>query len=112
MDVQAQLKSNGKVSWGRIGVGTQQVTKELSDSFGLQRPTGVLVASVEKDGPAGMAGIKSGDILININAKPIDGSDEFVRLVSALKPGNRAAIQLWRNGSMKDLSVVIGESPN
>ncbi|MBI5920124.1 MAG: DegQ family serine endoprotease [Betaproteobacteria bacterium] len=109
MEVQSQLKSSGRVSRGRIGVVIQEVTKDLADSFGLSKPAGALVSSVEKGGPADKAGIESGDIIMKFDGKAVGQSSDLPRLVGGTKPGSKSTIQLWRKGSIKDVSVVVGE---
>ena len=112
MEVQSQLRSGGRVSRGRIGVVIQEVTKELADSFGLTKPAGALVNSVEKGGPADKAGIDAGDIILKFDGKAVSQSSELPRLVGATKPGSKSVIQVWRKGATKDLNVVIGEIPD
>ena len=112
MEVQSQLRSGGRVSRGRIGVVIQEVTKELADSFGLAKPVGALVNSVEKGGPADKAGIDAGDIILKFDGKTVNQSADLPRLVGATKPGTKSVVQLWRKGATKDLSVVIGEMPD
>ncbi len=109
MDVQAQLKATGKVGHGRIGVSIQEVTKELADSFGLRKPAGALVATVEKGGPGDKAGLEAGDIILKFDGKDVDQSSDLPRIVGASKPGSRVAMQVWRQGATKDLTVVLGE---
>jgi serine protease Do len=112
MEVQSQLRSGGRVSRGRIGVVIQEVTKELADSFGLAKPVGALVNSVEKGGPADKAGIDAGDIILKFDGKTVNQSADLPRLVGATKPGTKSVVQVWRKGATKDLSVVIGEMPD
>ena len=109
MDVQAQLKASGKVSRGRIGVSIQEVTKELADSFGLAKPQGALVATVEKGGPGDKAGIEAGDVILKFDGKTVDQSADLPRIVAASKPGSRASVQVWRQGAAKELTVAVGE---
>lgn len=111
MEVQAQLRSNGKVSRGRIGVVIQEVTKDLADSFGLSKAQGAAVSSVEKGGPADKAGIEAGDIILKFDGKTINGSSDLPRIVGATKAGSRVSVQLWRKGTSKDVSLVVGEMP-
>ena len=112
MEVQSQLKSSGRVSRGRIGVVIQEVTKELADSFGLAKPSGALVSSVEKGAPADKAGIEAGDIILKFEGKPVGQSSDLPRLVGATKPGSKSVVQIWRKGATKDVSVVIAEIPD
>ena len=112
MDVQQQLRATGKVSRGRIGVVIQEVTKELAESFGLTKPMGALVNSVEKGGPADKAGIEASDVILKFDGKPVNSSGDLPRIVSATKPGSKAGTQVWRKGMTKDLTVVVGETPD
>jgi len=112
MDVQNQLRTAGRVSRGRIGVVIQEVTKELADSFGLDRPRGALVNAVEKGGPAAKAGVETGDIILRFNGKDVESSIDLPRIVAATRPGTRAGMQVWRKGSPRDLSVSVGEIPD
>lgn len=112
MEVQNQLRTGGKVSRGRLGVAIQDVTRELADSFGLTKPQGALVASVEKGAPADKAGIEAGDIILKYDGKPVAQSSDLPRMVGSTKPGTRVAIQVWRKGSSRDLNVTVGEMPD
>ncbi|WP_126445493.1 DegQ family serine endoprotease [Sulfuricystis multivorans] len=112
MEVQAQLRASGKVHRGRIGVAIQEVTKELADSFGLAKPQGALVASVEKGSPADKAGIEAGDVILRFNDKPVAQSSDLPRIVGNTKPGTRASVQVWRGGRTKELTVTVGEMPD
>lgn len=109
MEIQNQLRVSGKVSRGRIGVVIQEVTKELSDSFGLSKPQGALVSSVEKGGPAEKAGIEAGDVILKFDGKSVGQSSDLPRLVGGTKPGTRAAVQVFRKGQTKDLNVAVAE---
>ena len=111
MDVQAQLRSTGRVSRGRIGVVIQEVTKDLADSFGLGKTQGALVNSVEKGGPAEKAGIEAGDIILKFDGKPVLQSSDLPRMVGATRPGGKSAVQIWRKGATRDISVSIAEIP-
>ena len=110
MDVQNQLKSTGKVSRGRLGVVIQEMTKELAESFGLGKPQGVVINSVEKGGPADKAGVEPGDVVLKFDNKPIIVPSDFQRFVGSTKPGARTSMQVWRAGSAVDLAVVVGEA--
>ena len=109
MDVVSQLRSNGKVTRGRIGVNIQEVTRELAESFGLPKVGGALISSVEKGGPAEKAGVRASDVILKFDGKVVNSSVDLPRIVAATKPGNKVSVQLWRKGSTLDISVVVGE---
>ncbi len=108
-DIAQQLRTSGKVTRGRIGVVIQPVTKELADGFGLSRPQGALVNSVEKGGPADKAGIEAGDVILRFDSKVVNASEDLPRVVGATKPGSRVTLQIWRNKQARDLQVVVAE---
>ena len=112
MEVQSQLRASGKVSRGRIGVSIQEVTKELADSFGLAKPQGALVASVEKGSPADKGGVESGDVILRFNDKSISQSSDLPRIVGNTRPGAKATVQVWRGGAARDLTLTVGELPD
>jgi serine protease Do len=109
MDVVSQLRSNGKVTRGRIGVSIQEVTRELADSFGLPKVGGALISSVEKGGPAEKAGVRPSDVILKFDGKAVNSSADLPRIVAATKPGNKVSVQLWRKGRTQDVSLVVGE---
>jgi serine protease Do len=109
MDIHNQLKVSGKVSRGRIGVVIQDVTKELAESFGLSKAQGAVVNAVEKGGPAEKAGVEPGDVILKFDGKPVNSSGDLPRIVGTSKPGSRVSMQVWRKGSTRDLTLVVGE---
>jgi serine protease Do len=109
MEIAGQLKASGKVTRGRIGVVIQEVTKELGESFGLQKPQGALVNSVEKGGPADKGGVEPSDVILKFDGKPVNTSGDLPRLVGATKPGTKVTLQVWRKGQTKDLTVTVAE---
>ncbi len=112
MDVQNQLRTSGKVSRGRIGVVIQEVTKELAESFGLAKVQGAIVNAVERGGPADKAGVEAGDVILKFDGKPVTSSSDLPRIVGASKPGTKIAMQVWRKGATRELTVVVGETPD
>lgn len=108
-DIAQQLKTTGKVTRGRIGVVIQPMTKELADGFGLQKPLGALVNSVEKGGPAEKAGIEAGDVILRFDGKVVNSSEDLPRMVGATKPGSKVPVQVWRSKATKDVTVVVAE---
>jgi serine protease Do len=112
IDVAKQLQATGRVSRGRIGVVIQEVTKELAESFGLSKPSGALVNSVEKGSPADKAGILPSDVILKFDNKEVTASNELPRIVAATKPGSKVSLQVWRKGEKKDLQITVVETPD
>jgi serine protease Do len=107
--VAEQLRANGRVIRGRIGVQIGAVTKDVAESIGLGQPRGTLVLGVEKDGPADKAGVEAGDIVVKVDGKAVEKSGDLQRLVGSIKPGSKSVLQVFRRGASKDLSVTVGE---
>jgi serine protease Do len=109
LDIQRQLRDKGRVSRGRIGVVIQEVTKDLANSFGLDRPRGALVNSVEKGSPADKAGIEASDIITRFDGKAVEASSDLPRIVGSTRPGAKVDLEVWRKGATRSLSVTVGE---
>ena len=109
MKVADQLRANGKVSRGRLGVVIQEVNTDLAQSFGLEKPMGALVSGVEKDSPADKSGIKSGDIIIGFNGKPVSSSRELPGMVGQTKPGTPSKVDIWRDNKKVELAITVGK---
>ena len=109
LDIQKQLREKGRVARGRIGVVIQEVTRDLATSFGLDRPRGALVNSVEKGSPADKAGIEATDIILGFDGRPVEGSSDLPRLVGSTRPGAHAAVEVWRKGASRKLNITVGE---
>jgi len=109
LEIQAQLRTAGRVSRGRIGVMIQEVTAELAESFGLEKAMGAIISSVEKGGPAAEAGIEAGDVILQFDNKTIDRSGELPRIVAASKPGSKVKVKVWRKGTSRELTLTVGE---
>lgn len=111
-DVVDQLRSSGKVTRGRIGVTIQELTRELAESFGLSKPNGALISSVEKGGAADKAGIEASDVILKFDGKVVNSSADLPRMVAATKPGSKVGVELWRKGAAKQVTVVVAEMPD
>src|SRR5437868_11207897 len=109
LDVQKQLKEKGRVARGRIGVQIQEVTRDHATSFGLDRPRGALVNSVEKGSPAEKAGVDVADIIVSFDGKNVDAQSDLPRLVGATRPGTSVPLEVFRKGATKKLQITVGE---
>ena len=107
--VSDQLRANGRVTRGRIGVQIDQVTKEVAESIGLGKPQGALIRGVEEGSPAEKAGIEAGDIITRFDGKAIEKASDLPRLVGNTKPGSRVGLTVFRRGANKDLSITVAE---
>jgi serine protease Do len=83
----------------------------LAESFGLSKPNGALVSSVEKNAPADKAGIEASDVIIKFDGKAVDSSNDLPRIVAATKPGSKVTVELWRKGASKQVTIVVGQMP-
>ncbi len=109
LDIQKQLREKGRVARGRIGVVIQEVTRDLATSFGLDRPRGALVNSVEKGSPADKAGVEATDIILSFDGKPVESQSDLPRIVGSTRPGAQSAVEVWRKGAKRNLSLTVGE---
>ncbi|WP_157263701.1 DegQ family serine endoprotease [Azohydromonas aeria] len=109
MRVAEQLRTNGRVVRGRIGVQIAPVTKEVAESIGLGKPVGALVQNVEAGSPAEKAGIEPGDIITKVEGRTVERSGELPRVIGGTKPGTRTTLQVFRRGNYRDLTVTVAE---
>ena len=111
MDVANQLKTGGKVARGWLGVAIQEVSADLAESFGLDRPRGALIANVEEDSPAAKGGLQVSDVVLKFDGKAVENAGDLPRLVAGTKAGSKVAVQVWRKRALKDLSITVGQLP-
>ena len=102
-----QLIEYGETRRGWLGVRIQEVSEDIASSLGMNDASGALVVSVDDDGPAKRAGIKSGDIILKFNGVVIDTMRELPRVVAETKVGTRAEVEIWRKNKVINKSVVI-----
>ncbi|MEA2847721.1 MAG: serine protease Do [Rhodospirillaceae bacterium] len=107
--VVAQLKANGRVERGLLGVQIQPVTEELAQSMALGSEKGALVAQVTPDSPALAAGIKSGDVIKSVDGKNIESIRDLTRMISAIKPGTSVKLGVWRDGKDMSMTAKVGD---
>jgi serine protease Do len=110
MNVERQLVAHGKVVRGRLGVTIQDVDQSLADAFGLPRPAGALVSSVEEGSAAAKAGVKAGDVVLALDGREISGAGDLAPRVAGLAPGTRATLAVWRDHGRRDLEVRVAEA--
>jgi serine protease Do len=103
-----QLKKNGTVQRGWLGVVMQDVDKALAESLELGKPQGALINAVEPDGPADDAGIVPGDVIVRFNGQPIIDSGDLPHVVGAIAPGKKVKVEVYREGKRKTINVKVG----
>ncbi len=109
--VMEQIIADGAVTRGYIGVQAQDLTPELAESFRLPSTDGVLIAGVERNGPAERAGVKPGDVLLAVNGRPTPDPPAMLDAVAALTPGGEASLRLRRDRKEIDVQVTVGKRP-
>lgn len=111
MEVVEQLREKGKVSRGWLGVAIQEVTKDLADAYGLPRPAGALIASVEPKSPADKAGLKPGDIVTQFDGNDISLSAELPQAVGRASVGKSYSMTVFRERKAQAVSITIEAIP-
>ncbi len=109
-NVVTQLKRDGRVRRGLIGVQIQEVSREFAQSLGLERPSGALVSQVVAGGAADKAGIRVGDVILGFDGQEIRSSSDLPVIVGTTPPGNRAEIEIFRDGRRRTLTLTVGEA--
>lgn len=110
-NVMQQLITTGQVVRGWIGVEPQDVTAQLARSLNLPHPEGVVIIGVLRQGPADKAGVKPGDVVLDVAGRAVVNTGQLLNAVAALKPGSEATIQVLRNGKPEILQLSIGTRP-
>jgi len=111
-NVIAQLKDNGSVSRGWIGVQIQPVTQDIADGMGLKQAQGALVADPQKDGPAAKAGVEAGDVITAANGQSVKDARELARIIGGFVPGSTVKLDVLHKGKSKFVSLTLGQLPN
>jgi serine protease Do len=108
--VQQQIVRTGRVSHGLLGVAVQEVNQALADAFKLPRPTGGLVYDVAPGSAGASAGLLPGDVILQVDKRPILTSGELPALFAVSPPGRKVEITVWRNGESLQLAATLGDS--
>lgn len=106
-DIISDLKDDGAVTRGFLGVAIQDVSKDIADSVGLPTARGALVTQPSDDAPAAKAGIRSGDVIVEVDGDTIDNALDLSRTISRKTPGQKVEISVWRNGKTQTFEVVL-----
>jgi len=110
-NVMDQLKSGGKVRRGRLGVGIQEITSDLSKGLALREVRGVLVNSVDAGSPAETAGIRPGDVITAVNGARIDNTNALRNRIAGTPPGTETTLTILRDGREQQVPARLGELP-
>ena len=110
-EVLQSIKEKGRVIRGYLGALVQTVTPELAEAFQLKESTGALIGDITPGAPADKAGMKSGDVIVSINAKKITDPRQMRLLIGAMAPGTSIEVKLLRSGKERTLNIVLGELP-
>jgi Do/DeqQ family serine protease len=106
-----QIVKSGGVTRGWIGVEVQEITPPIAESFKLGGTRGALIAGVLRGGPADKAGVKPGDVLTEVEGKPVADPTSMLNLIAALAPGKPATVKLKRSGNDVDATITVGRRP-
>ncbi|MDN3518564.1 DegQ family serine endoprotease [Aquisalimonas lutea] len=112
MDVVQQLRTEGRVARGWLGVLIQDVDRDLAESFGMDRPRGALVAQVTPDSPADEAGLKPGDIIVRFDGREVGTSSDLPPMVGRKRASSEATVEVIRDGERREFEVTLGELPD
>ena len=112
MNVVDQIKSQGFVSRGWLGVVIQDVTGELAESFGLSKPQGALISKVLPDSPAAKAGFEAGDVILKFDGRNVPSSSDLPPIVGRTQIGETIPVEVMRNNKRKTMNVIIEQLPD
>ena len=111
-EVIAQIKKDGRVLRGWLGVYIQEVTRDLAESFGLDRPKGAIISEITEDGPADESDLEVGDIILEFNGREVESSSALPPMVGQVKPGKTVEVEILRGGKRKTIKVTLGQLPD
>ena len=110
-EVIADLKDDGTVERGWLGVNIQAVNKDMAASLSLDKARGAIVSRVTPDSPAADAGLEQGDVILAVDKRPVHTLRDLPRLIAAIEGGKSAKLTVWRDGKEKTVRVRIGRMP-
>ncbi len=109
--IMEQIIQNGSVQRGWIGVGVQDLNKEIAESFRIPGTRGALITEVFRGTPADRGGVRVGDVLVAVDGKPVTDSATMLNLIAALVPGSQASLRVMRDAKPLDLKITVGKRP-
>jgi len=112
LDVADQLRDDGRVSRGWLGVMIQPVSRDLAESFGMDSPEGALIADLDPQGPAARGGLQAGDVILAVNGEEVESSSTLPRLIGRVSPGNEVELTLLRDGTRREETLTVGDWPD
>ena len=112
MDVAEQLREDGRVNRGWLGVMIQPVSQDLAESFGMDNAIGALIADLDPEGPAAQGGLQAGDVILEVNGEEVERSSTLPRLIGRGAPGTEVELTLMRDGEEITESVELGSWPD
>jgi len=107
-----QLKNNGKVARGWLGVTIQSVDEDIAASLGLDKPKGAMVTSFTKNSPASKSNMEVGDLIVAVDGSPIDDSRDLARKIAGYAPSNKVKVTVMRDGKEQDITIKLGSFPS
>ncbi len=108
--VKDQIVATGRARHARLGVSVQQVNQALAESFGLKRAQGALVSQVQPGSAAARAGLRAGDVVLKYNGRTVDAASDLSAAVGLAVPGDRATLEVWRDGAAREIVATLGEA--
>jgi serine protease Do len=108
-NIMDQILKDGKVTRARLGIYPQDVTPAIARQFGVKDSRGALIGQVEDDSPAQKAGLKNGDIILEVNGKEITDANQLRNAISVMQPDSNASLRVWRDGAQHTMPVKLGE---
>ena len=112
MDVADQLREDGQVRRGWLGVMIQPVSRDLAESFGMEGPSGALIADLDPEGPAARDGLQAGDVILEVDGSSVHDSSTLPRLIGRAAPGSEVELELMRDGERRQLTITVGDWPD